>query len=523
MIIGMKQNKIAVIGCGIAALPILKKARELEIITYCFSLSVNTSVEGWYDHHIIIDYLDASSIIEACRKIGVDGVIATGENTTATTAQVARALGLPGNKYNGEFIANNKYLERKSLENSKYVLQPAYYVFDGKDPQLPVIVKATDSSGKKGISIARTKEEFDSAILYSREVSKNGIILLEEYLEGGVEYSIECLSAKGKHQIIQVTQKNVSGPPHFSELGHHEPGVLDIPFEQLKKAIDEILDKTGITNSLSHVEVKIIDGKIYFIELGARGGGDRISDTLVYLSTDFDIFKSAIEISLGTYEPVESHCTKYAGIYFLCKQTEYLLPLFSYAMGKEWCKEIKIPSKDLEYKNGNDDGNTSGYLIYQSDHMITMKDLPFIIDRINSYHNALSMLCEFTRNSGRSISDEDMTLGMLKFINQGNVIGCYFNNKLYGMLNVYCNHLETRDAYINNVEILNDYRGLGLSKKLLHKAYEVVTENGFKSVSLEVAIDNTIAVNLYQKEGFLFTNNKRKFKGDILLEMRKFL
>ena len=86
MIIGMKQNKIAVIGCGIAALPILKKSRELEIITYCFSLSVNASVEGWYDHHIIIDYLDASSIIEACRKIGVDGVIATGENTTATTA-----------------------------------------------------------------------------------------------------------------------------------------------------------------------------------------------------------------------------------------------------------------------------------------------------------------------------------------------------------------------------------------------------------------------------------------------------
>ena len=91
------------------------------------------------------------------------------------------------------------------------------------------------------------------------------------------------------------------------------------------------------------------------------------------------------------------------------------------------------------------------------------------------------------------------------------------------MLNVYCNHLETGDAYINNVEILNDYRGLGLSKKLLHKAYEVVKENGFKSVSLEVAIDNTIAVNLYQKEGFLFTNEKREFKGNILFEMRKFL
>lgn len=396
----MNPKKIAVIGCGIAALPILKKSREMGIQSCCFSLGINASVEGLYDHHVKIDYLDVSSIIEACRIIGVDGVIASGENTTATAAYVSKALGLPGNKCEGGFIGNNKYLERKALENAKYVAQPTFFVYDGTVPQMPVIVKATDSSGKKGISIARTLKEFEEAILFARDVSKDGIILIEEYLEGGVEYSVECLSANGFHQIIQITQKDVSGPPHFSELGHHEPGLLDIPFDLLQKAIDEILDRTGITNSLSHVEIKIIDGKIFFIELGARGGGDRISDTLVYLSTDFDLYKAAIEISLGTYEFKESHCIHCSGIYYLCKQTEYLKPLFDYAKEQEWCKEMKIPSNELEYKNGNDDGNTSGYFIYQSDHKITLKDLPFSIERINDHPNALSMLCEFTKNGG---------------------------------------------------------------------------------------------------------------------------
>lgn len=398
----MKQKKIAVIGCGVAAIPVLRKASELGIETYCFSLGVNAATEGLYDHHIRIDYLDVHSIVEACREIGVDGVIATGENTTASTAQVASALGLPGNKCDEGFVANNKYMERRALENAEYVHQPVFSVYDGTVPQLPVVVKATDSSGKKGISIARTIEEFEEAIRYSQEVSENGVILLEQYLEGGVEYSIECLSTKGKHQIIQTTQKDTSGPPHFSELGHHEPGDVEIPFDQLQKAVDEILDKTGICNSLSHIEIKIIDGKIYFIELGARGGGDRISDTLVYLSTDFDIFKAAIEVSLGTYDTVESHCLHYSGIYFLCKQTEYLRPLFNYAKGKGWCKEIKIPQNELELKNGNDDGNTSGYFIYQSAHKITLKDLPFTVERINDSPDALSMLCDFTKRGGET-------------------------------------------------------------------------------------------------------------------------
>lgn len=99
----MERKKIAVVGCGIAALPILKKTRELGIESYCFSLGINAAVEGLYDNHIKFDYLDVPSIIDACKKIGVDGIIASGENTTATTAQVAKALGLPGNKFDGEF------------------------------------------------------------------------------------------------------------------------------------------------------------------------------------------------------------------------------------------------------------------------------------------------------------------------------------------------------------------------------------------------------------------------------------
>lgn len=91
------------------------------------------------------------------------------------------------------------------------------------------------------------------------------------------------------------------------------------------------------------------------------------------------------------------------------------------------------------------------------------------------------------------------------------------------MLNVYCNFVETGDAYLNNVEVLCGYRGLGLSKLLLRKAYDIVREKQFKSVSLEVAENNAIAIKLYKNEGFSFTGNKRKADGELLLEMYKIL
>lgn len=51
-------------------------------------------------------------------------------------------------------------------------------------------------------------------------------IIIEGFLEGGKEYSVESLSYHGRHQVIQITEKITSGPPHCVELGHMQPALL---------------------------------------------------------------------------------------------------------------------------------------------------------------------------------------------------------------------------------------------------------------------------------------------------------
>lgn len=520
----METKKLAIIGGGIAAVPILQASKLMGVETHCFALAVNPQSEGLYDFHHRIDYLDIDALLIKCKEIGVHGIIATSENTTASVAQLTALMGLPGNRFDGQFTAGNKYLQRQAAKDAVYFKQPQYGYYGEVELRLPLMVKTTESSGKKGVRYAGTEQEYTKAIKELRSEFPDGKILIEQVLAGGVEYSIECLSYKGKHQIIQVTQKDSSGPPYFVELGHHQPGKMDTEARQkLDLAIPEILDLTGIQNSLSHVEVKVIEGEIYFIELGARAGGDRIADTLLGLSNDCDYFRSAIEIALGefTFRVCTTH--SYSGIYFLCAQTAYLKPLFDFAKGKEWCRELSVPTHELQIKYGNDDSGTSGYLIYQSDHKITLRDVPFEAVRINDREDALQLLVDFNHKIKREISEEELVSGMKRFIDEGNVIAIVYDDAILAMMNVYCRFIETKEAYINNVEVAPEYQGFGLSKLLMDKSFEVIKEHGFQSAVLHVAKDNTAAVELYLKYEFHFTGEEKVTGETTLHEMRKVL
>ena len=55
----------------------------------------------------------------------------------------------------------------------------------------------------------------------------------------------------------------------------------------------------GVNNCACHAEAKLMDGKAYLMEIGARLGGDFISTELTHLSTGIDMVAAAINVALG--------------------------------------------------------------------------------------------------------------------------------------------------------------------------------------------------------------------------------
>lgn len=367
---------LAVIGAGEGGFPILQKARELDYVRTLAFGQADSLAKDLADEFVVCDINDRERIVAICKEHHVDGVIGTSESTTEATALIAHQLGLPGNDVNGGFGASNKYVMRQRVSRVKSIKQPVYSLYEeGAIYHYPIVAKALDSCGKRGISVVRSAEELPQAIAYACEYSTDGHVLMEQYLEGGKEYSIECLAGGGHYQIIQFTEKESSGAPHFVETAHHQPADINEEMKaKIRVAVPDVLKAIGINCGLAHLELKNIENEIYFIEVGARGGGDHIADTLTVNSTDFDYFKGAIDCCLGLYEYKEAHTKAYTGIYFHCKQNAQLRPLFEAAPNANWCIANTVTSTDFSDAETNVGTAQSGYIIYCSNHKITLKD-----------------------------------------------------------------------------------------------------------------------------------------------------
>lgn len=375
----MKKKKVlAIIGGGIQAGNFADACRRIGYESHYFSLPDGKIEDGRADYYHEINIFDVERIIEICKNIDTSGVVATTELSIAIAAKVAHALKLLGNSPEIAEVITDKNRNRNCIMNLNSLLSPSYLVVSSENEllesaiQFPIILKPTSQGGKRGISVARNRDELKSAFDYATKVFREGErpkIIVEHFMEGGIECSVESISYKGQHTIVQITQKDSSGAPHCVELGHHQPANINKEdWVKVVKGVTDGLIAIGLTNGCCHTEIKIIDGKVYLIEFNARPGGDCISHPLVQLSTGYDFFVGLAKAATGELEPIDVSSFKhnYAGLYYVVKQTQYLQPIFNICQDKKWCVKKNYVNQNLIELTHNDLKHTN-YMIYASE------------------------------------------------------------------------------------------------------------------------------------------------------------
>ncbi len=368
------KKKIAIIGASTGQIPLCKKAHEMGLDTYCFAWEQGAVCRDLVDHFYPISIFDTDKIAEICQAEGIEGVVSNAsERTAEAVSKIVEKLQMTGTPYSVLHTLHDKYLVRSLTKHIDGLDVPHYYKYQGLDEGLyPCVVKPCEGAAKVGVSFANNASEFAYAIAYAKKVGKEEF-LVEEYIKGK-ELSVESISYHGEHFVIQITDKDSSGAPHFVELGHHQPAILPVVVEEkIKRVIPQLLSAIGYNNGASHIELKYNGDKIYLIEANLRGGGGEISNTLVQMSTGVDYLKCMIEVALDCFEPPVSKKLNYAGIYFLCRQTADLLTFLKKGRAYPWCVKSEIYSEDLLESHSNYERN--GYLIYKANHKITAKDI----------------------------------------------------------------------------------------------------------------------------------------------------
>ncbi len=300
------MKKLAIIGASYLQNPLIEKAKSMGLETHVFAWECGDVGEKTADYFYPISIVETKQILAQCQRIGIDGICTIASDLAAVTVNyVAHNMGLTCNNPSCAEKSTNKHKMRKAFEaggdpSPKSILVSGMADLDGISLRYPLIVKPTDRSGSRGITKLETPEGLQEAIDAAKCHSFENAALVEEFATG-LEYSVECISYQGKHQLLAITLKYTTGAPHFIETGHLQPAPLS---PQMKQKVQEVvfhaLDSLEITNGASHSELKIAeDGTIQLIEIGGRMGGDFIGSDLVTLSTGVDFVRAVIDVALG--------------------------------------------------------------------------------------------------------------------------------------------------------------------------------------------------------------------------------
>lgn len=297
--------KIAIIGANEFQNKLIIKAKEMGIETHVFAWEEGAVGKENSDFFYPISIIEKEKILEICKKIKIDGICSIASDLAMHTVNfVANELDLKGNSLECTELTTNKYKMRERLSKfnlpcPKYILVNNIEKVNLEDLSFPLIVKPTDRSGSRGIYKVNNESELEPAIKSALEESFSKEILIEEYILGD-EYSVESVSEKGIHKVLQITKKYTTGAPNFIERGHTEPVEID---DELYKKIEQIilksLDVLEVSNGASHSEIKILENDIKIVEIGARMGGDFIGSDLVKISTGIDYLELVINIALN--------------------------------------------------------------------------------------------------------------------------------------------------------------------------------------------------------------------------------
>ncbi|MBP5412855.1 MAG: ATP-grasp domain-containing protein [Bacteroidales bacterium] len=364
------MKKLAIIGASYLQQPLVEKAKEMGLYTLCFAWTEGAVCADIADKFYPISIVEKDEILAICENEQIDGICTIASDVAApTVAYIAEKMGLVGNSYESACNANNKYEMRKIFSEAGvpcpkfkvlHILEDAAEINYG----FPLIVKPVDRSGSLGVAKVNSKSELDDALANALEWSFCNQAIVEEYVEGR-EISVEFISYKGKHYPLQITDKVTTGAPHFVELEHHQPADLSLEmYDSIYALTDKALSALGITNGASHSEYRITDGgRIVVMEIGGRMGGDFIGSDLVKLSTGYDFLQGIIDVALGSFTEPKFTCRKHAGVYFLCKETERLLPIMQKKEREKEIVNFEITNPDL--KSVTCSADRSGYIIYQ--------------------------------------------------------------------------------------------------------------------------------------------------------------
>ena len=295
-----------IMGAGIYQVPLIKRAKEMGIHTIAVSIPGNYPGFAVADEICHINTVDYESVLEVAREKQIDGIVTAGTDVAVITiGKVCDEMGLTGLSFEAARIASDKMLMKECYEANGVRtarFRKVYFEDDLaeaiKDLNYPLIFKAVDSSGSRGITRVNKEEDIPAAVETVKAVTRKKYYIVEEFIIGE-EFGAQAFVYGGKLQFVLPHGDYVfmgdTGVPvgHFAPYELSEEVLKDV-YEQTEKAIKAM----KLDNCAINADFIMKDNKTYVLEIGGRSGATCLAE-LVSIYYGYDYYEKIIQAALG--------------------------------------------------------------------------------------------------------------------------------------------------------------------------------------------------------------------------------
>lgn len=307
----MKAEKILLLGGSAQQVTAIREAGNMGYETILCDYLPDNPGQYAADHYYNISTTDREAVLNTARKEQIDGILAYASDPAAPTAAwVAEQMHLPGNPFHAVETLCSKHLFRLFLKSHGFNCPESFSYQNVADAlkdasafPYPVLVKPSDSSGSKGVTLLKSSDGLQEAAEAAFSFSRAHEIIIEEYVQKSTPYLIggDLFIVNGKvvlwglmncyrdEQINPLVPMGKSYPPFLS----------DVQLRLVKETLQKMVSELPIQNGAMNVEL-VLDQKdrVFVLDAGPRNGGNMIPE-LMGMIFDQDIVRMTIEAAMG--------------------------------------------------------------------------------------------------------------------------------------------------------------------------------------------------------------------------------
>lgn len=306
------MKKLMLLGGMRYLVPVIEAAHKLGVYVITCDYLPNNIAHKYSDEYCNVSILEKDKVLEKAKELKIDGILSFAcDPGVVTAAYVAEKMGLPSSgPYESIEILQNKGKFRKFLTENNFNVPVAKQYTDIEtalnDIEMfnwPVIVKPTDSAGSKGVTKVVKKSELRDAINYALKFSHSNEFIIEDFLEKiGDSSDCDSFSVDGELKFVsfsaQKFDENCENP--YTPAAFTWPASISKEHqEELTNEIQRLLKLLDMKNSIYNIETReCTNGKAYIMECSPRGGGNRLTEMIRYM-TGVDMITNIVKSALG--------------------------------------------------------------------------------------------------------------------------------------------------------------------------------------------------------------------------------